>query len=238
MAAGCGRGSCGAGGRLPAVSSPPRSSIRVSESSPGCWRGTGCSLDRPWLRGRLDAALRLRRDHADLGDTDACRLVNGEGDGLPGLTVDRYGDYLMVQLYCSGWRPHLTAVTEALQELLSPARDLREDPSAEYPGTGGGTRRRKSMAGCWPGRRARSSAGSGKRPEFPGGTGAGSQHRPVSRPARQPPRPDEPRRRKAGTQPLRLYRGLLRGRRGSRGGPRDQRRCLPLLHRLGQGQLR
>ena len=77
-------------------------------------------LDRSWLRGRLDAAVRLRRDHADLGDTDTCRLVNGEGDGLPGLTVDRYGDYLMVQLYSTGWRPHLKTLTQELQELLSP----------------------------------------------------------------------------------------------------------------------
>jgi 23S rRNA (cytosine1962-C5)-methyltransferase len=77
-------------------------------------------FDHSWLTGRLDAAVRLRRDHADLGDSDTCRLVNGEGDGLPGLTVDRYGDYLMVQLYCAGWRPHLTSLTQALQELLSP----------------------------------------------------------------------------------------------------------------------
>ena len=77
-------------------------------------------LDLSWLKQRLDAAVCLRRDHAGLGDTDTCRLVNGEGDGLPGLTVDRYGDYLMVQLYCAGWRPYLKILTQALQELLSP----------------------------------------------------------------------------------------------------------------------
>jgi len=77
-------------------------------------------LEREWLRPRLEAAIRLRQSHADLGDTNAYRLVNAEGDGLPGLTVDRYGDYLMVQLYCLGWRPHLKLVTQALQELLAP----------------------------------------------------------------------------------------------------------------------
>jgi 23S rRNA (cytosine1962-C5)-methyltransferase len=77
-------------------------------------------LDRAWLLKRLYPALQLRRVHAHLGDTDAYRLVNGEGDGLPGLTVDCYGEYLMVQLYCAGWRPHLPAVVEALQELCSP----------------------------------------------------------------------------------------------------------------------
>ena len=77
-------------------------------------------LERTWLTKRLQAALELRRSHADLGDTDAYRLVNAEGDGLPGLTVDRYGDYLMVQIYCAGWRPHLKLVTQALNDLLAP----------------------------------------------------------------------------------------------------------------------
>lgn len=76
--------------------------------------------DSRWFRQRLEPALALRREHADLGDTTAYRLVNAEGDGLPGLTVDRYGEYLMVQLYCAGWRPHLKALTRVLRELLNP----------------------------------------------------------------------------------------------------------------------
>lgn len=78
------------------------------------------SLDQSWLTGQLQAAIELRSCHAGLAETNAYRLVNAEGDGLPGLTVDRYGDFLMVQLYCAGWRPHLSLVTRALQELLSP----------------------------------------------------------------------------------------------------------------------
>ncbi|OGR30608.1 MAG: SAM-dependent methyltransferase [Desulfuromonadales bacterium GWD2_54_10] len=77
-------------------------------------------LDRGWLMRRLEAASSIRRKHADLVDTSAYRLANAEGDGLPGLTVDRYGEYLMVQLYCAGWRPHLKLLTEALQELFKP----------------------------------------------------------------------------------------------------------------------
>ncbi|MBI2353795.1 MAG: class I SAM-dependent rRNA methyltransferase [Deltaproteobacteria bacterium] len=78
-------------------------------------------LERPWLTNRLRAAIELRRQHACLAESDAYRLVNAEGDGLPGLTVDRYGDFLMVQLYSAAWRPHLALVTQVLQELLSPA---------------------------------------------------------------------------------------------------------------------
>src|SRR5450631_47985 len=78
-------------------------------------------LDQTWLAARLQAAIELRRNHAGLGeDTTAFRLVNGEGDGLPGLTVDRYGEYLMVQLYCDGWRMHLKLITRVLQDLLAP----------------------------------------------------------------------------------------------------------------------
>ncbi len=77
-------------------------------------------LDREWLLKRLGQAMQLRNSHANLVGTTAYRVVNGEGDGLPGLTVDRYGDYLMVQLYCGGWRQHLKLITQALQELLSP----------------------------------------------------------------------------------------------------------------------
>lgn len=77
-------------------------------------------LNRAWLTERITTAIEMRRSHAELGDTDAYRLVNGEGDGLPGLTVDSYGKYLMVQAYCSGWLVHLKLVTLVLQELLAP----------------------------------------------------------------------------------------------------------------------
>lgn len=77
-------------------------------------------LDRDWVKKRLEGAIALRRNHAELGDTTAYRLVNGEGDGIPGLTVDCYGEYLMVQLYCAGWRRHMKLLIQALDELLAP----------------------------------------------------------------------------------------------------------------------
>ncbi|ANA41302.1 SAM-dependent methyltransferase [Geobacter anodireducens] len=83
--------------------------------------GKGFRLGERWLAQRLEDALELRRSHVPLEETDAYRLVNGEGDGLPGITVDRYGDYLMVQLYCGGWRPHLPELTRVLAGALKPA---------------------------------------------------------------------------------------------------------------------
>lgn len=78
-------------------------------------------LDFGWICNRLKRAVDLRTRFIDLQQTDACRLVNAEGDGLPGLTVDRYGDYLMLQLYGNVWRPHLKLLLQALDELLKPA---------------------------------------------------------------------------------------------------------------------
>lgn len=77
-------------------------------------------LDAAWVGARLQAAGRLREWLA-LEQTTVWRLVNGEGDGLPGLIVDRYGDDLLVQYYARGWEAHLaTAVVPALRMVHQP----------------------------------------------------------------------------------------------------------------------
>jgi len=76
-------------------------------------------LDRGWLAARLEQA-RASRNWLDLGDTTVARLVNAEGDGLPGLTVDRYGDFLMVQYYTSAWETHLPLLIRTLQDVYVP----------------------------------------------------------------------------------------------------------------------
>src|SRR5690606_28142018 len=49
--------------------------------------------DREWWDARLRRALDLRQSLLQLdGVTTACRLVHAEGDGCPGLVVDRYGE--------------------------------------------------------------------------------------------------------------------------------------------------
>jgi len=60
-------------------------------------------LDEAFFRDRLDAALRLRRDILRLdGPNRAYRVVFSEGDGLSGLTVDRYDRWLVVQFTSLG----------------------------------------------------------------------------------------------------------------------------------------
>jgi 23S rRNA (cytosine1962-C5)-methyltransferase len=50
-----------------------------------------------WLETALERALAWRRGHPLLLGTDALRLVHTEADGLPGLTADRYADWLAVR---------------------------------------------------------------------------------------------------------------------------------------------
>jgi 23S rRNA (cytosine1962-C5)-methyltransferase len=72
-------------------------------------------LDHNWIVTRLKQA-RKSRNWVDFGDTTVARLVNAEGDSLPGLTVDRYGDFLMIQYYTAAWERHLPVLATALQD--------------------------------------------------------------------------------------------------------------------------
>jgi 23S rRNA (cytosine1962-C5)-methyltransferase len=85
-------------------------------------------LDRSLIVHRLNIALGLR----DRLYRHPCyRLIYGEADGLPGLVVDRYGDYVSVQITTAGMERNRDAIVEALQKVLKPAAIvLRNDSSA------------------------------------------------------------------------------------------------------------
>ena len=78
-------------------------------------------LDAAFFRSRIERALRLR---ASLGlpsaQTTGFRLIHAEGDGLPGLIVDRYDDVLAVQLGTIGLKLRETEVLDALWGLAAP----------------------------------------------------------------------------------------------------------------------
>ena len=76
-------------------------------------------VDAAFWRGRLEAAIRYR-DRLAI-DATACRLVNGEGDLLPSLVVDRYGDHLVLQSLSQGIERALPEITRTLVDLLAPA---------------------------------------------------------------------------------------------------------------------
>ena len=53
------------------------------------------------------------------GDFSCCRLIFGEADGLPGLTVDRYGDILVAQILSYGTEMRKGVIFSALIDVLS-----------------------------------------------------------------------------------------------------------------------
>lgn len=81
-------------------------------------RQGGQPLDAALLRQRLGAALALR-DRLYPGPW--YRLCHGEGDFLPGLVIDRYGDHLTIQISTAGMEARREIIEACLDEILAPA---------------------------------------------------------------------------------------------------------------------
>ncbi|MEE2659368.1 MAG: class I SAM-dependent rRNA methyltransferase [Candidatus Latescibacterota bacterium] len=77
-------------------------------------------VDAEFVHQVITDAVRLRQEHPELGEAGACRLIHGESDGLPGLIVDRYGEWLVVQLHTAGVETLRAWVVDALQQILQP----------------------------------------------------------------------------------------------------------------------
>ncbi len=73
-------------------------------------------FDDEALAWRVRESLARREGDPLLGETDAVRLVNAEGDGLPGLVVDRYGDVVVVKLGTAGMARRRELLAHALRE--------------------------------------------------------------------------------------------------------------------------
>ena len=76
------------------------------------------ALDAALIACRVDEALAFRR--TVLPGVTALRLLNGEGDRLPGVVVDRYGDVLVCQLLTAGAARLGAQVADVLQARLAP----------------------------------------------------------------------------------------------------------------------
>jgi len=76
-------------------------------------------VDRSFLKERLSEAF-SRRKHFLSEPQDACRLVNAEGDGLPGLIIDKYSGYLVMQINTAGIENLKKDIIEICAELVNP----------------------------------------------------------------------------------------------------------------------
>ena len=79
--------------------------------------GLDVALDAAQIRKALENALATRELAFDL---PYYRLVYGDSDLLPGVVVDRFGDFLVLQLNNAGIEAYEQALVEALVELLAP----------------------------------------------------------------------------------------------------------------------
>lgn len=93
---------------LVAVNPASRIMARVLE------RDLTAEIGESWLRSRLRAALALREK---LYDAPFYRLIHAEGDGLPGVVVDRFGDVAVIQPNAAWAERLLPELTAALQEI-------------------------------------------------------------------------------------------------------------------------
>jgi 23S rRNA (cytosine1962-C5)-methyltransferase len=99
----------------------PASEIRARWLAP-----VGTAVDGTWWRAMVRAALERRRAITD----GAYRVVHAEGDGLPSLIVDRYGDYAVAQFLSAGLEAVREEVIAAILGTLAPrGLLLRNDPA-------------------------------------------------------------------------------------------------------------
>ena len=90
-------------------------------------RDMDASIDASFLRGRLTRALETRES---IYKAPYYRLVHAEGDGLPGLIVDRFGDVLVVQMNTAGMDTLAAPLIEALNDTVVPKTIILRNDSA------------------------------------------------------------------------------------------------------------
>jgi 23S rRNA (cytosine1962-C5)-methyltransferase len=77
-------------------------------------------IDEIFWTKRFKNAFELRKEILKDQNTNACRLVHSEGDLIPGLVIDRYNDYLVVQVSTLGIDKLKNEIVSVLQTMLKP----------------------------------------------------------------------------------------------------------------------
>ncbi len=77
-------------------------------------------IDGRFWQSRINRAIAGREWLAQDETTTAYRLINAESDNLPGLIVDKYGDYLVMQLLTAGMDVRRDEIVTLLMEAVSP----------------------------------------------------------------------------------------------------------------------
>jgi 23S rRNA (cytosine1962-C5)-methyltransferase len=96
------------------------------------------AIDGDWFRKKVAVAVASRSELLQDGSTNTCRLIFSEADYLPGLIVDKYADYLSLQILTSGIENNKAVIIDELEKLLQPKGifDKSDASSREHEGLG------------------------------------------------------------------------------------------------------
>ena len=83
-------------------------------------RDNNCSINRDFLNKTIAKSIQARRQNPELSTINAIRMVHGENDGLPGLIVDDYAGFLVVQFHTYGAEMMRENVINSLAEIVKP----------------------------------------------------------------------------------------------------------------------
>jgi 23S rRNA (cytosine1962-C5)-methyltransferase len=98
----------------------PESQIQVR-----MWSFTAENIDRDFFRGRVQQALAYRQQLGITERNSGYRLINAESDGLPGVVVDVFGEWLIMQALTTGADFWKHVIAEVLLEVI-PAKGVYE----------------------------------------------------------------------------------------------------------------
>ena len=83
-------------------------------------RNPSKEVDRELFTERVRRAIEHRKSLINFDEFQCFRLINGESDGLPGFHIERYGDYVLAQMYTPAVIEHSEWVYDAIFEILKP----------------------------------------------------------------------------------------------------------------------
>ncbi|MEJ6981005.1 class I SAM-dependent rRNA methyltransferase [Pedobacter sp. P351] len=88
-------------------------------------------INEEWWRNRIAKAVKAREILLNSEETTVCRIIFSEADYLPGLIVDKYSDFLSVQIHTAGIESIKPILLDELQKQLNPKGIFdRSDASA------------------------------------------------------------------------------------------------------------
>jgi 23S rRNA (cytosine1962-C5)-methyltransferase len=90
--------------------------------------------DYGFFRRRIRRAAAWRKRLGLVGDESAYRLINGEGDGLSGLTIDVYARHALINVFAEALLPFAKPLAEALlHDKLAETVIAKTRPAGETP---------------------------------------------------------------------------------------------------------